>query len=201
MRARTPPPDTQPAAAGAPRRRPSAASGVTLLELLVTLAVGALLAAVAVPAMRHTAAAADRHAPLSAFVTAVHYARSTAITRAVEAVVCKSRDGLDCERGAGSSWHAGTLVFANEDGDEPPRVDVGEAVLLVAGPLHGVQVDGNREAFVFRPFARRSTNGTLVVCDRRGAAHARALVISYTGRPRIADHHPDGRPLTCPDPT
>jgi type IV fimbrial biogenesis protein FimT len=59
---------------------------------------------------------------------------------------------------------------------------------------------GNRSAFVFRPFGKRATNGTLVYCDRRREAAARALVISYTGRPRVAAEGPAGRDLDCPAP-
>ena len=45
-----------------------------------------------------------------------------------------------------------------------------------------------------------ATNGTLVYCDRRREAAARALVISYTGRPRVAAEGPAGRDLDCPAP-
>ena len=43
------------------------------------------------------------------------------------------------------------------------------------------------------------TNGTLIFCDRAGRARPRALVISYTGRPRVAYEDTRGRPYRCPD--
>jgi type IV fimbrial biogenesis protein FimT len=56
---------------------------------------------------------------------------------------------------------------------------------------------GNRPLFEFRPLLRRSTNGTVVFCDRRGTPAARAVIVSYTGRPRVDQVDPDGKPLVC----
>jgi hypothetical protein len=41
-------------------------------------------------------------------------------------------------------------------------------------------------------------NGTVTFCDTRGPAAARAVIISYTGRPRVSDRGPGRRPLVCP---
>jgi hypothetical protein len=54
----------------------------------------------------------------------------------------------------------------------------------------------NRPFYELRP-AGRSTNGTVVFCDRRGAAAARAVIVSFTGRPRVDTRDADGRPLRC----
>ena len=56
---------------------------------------------------------------------------------------------------------------------------------------------GNRPYFDFRPIMRRSTNGTLVFCDERGPAAARAVIVSYTGRPRVDTVAADGARLVC----
>jgi type IV fimbrial biogenesis protein FimT len=175
------------------------ARGISLLDLLIALAVTAILLTQAIPAFTHTVASADRAAAINALVSAIHLARNASVTRGEDVVLCKSTTGEDCERGPSSSWTGGAMVFVNRDQDEPPRVDVGEPVLLVQARAPGVQVDANREAFVLRPFERRSTNGTLVVCDRRGSRHARAVIVSWTGRPRVAPTRPDGTPLECED--
>lgn len=174
-----------------------ATCGTSLLDLLVALAVAAIALTQAAPAFRHTIASAERTAALNGFVSAIQHARSAANTRAQETVLCKSPGAAQCRHGATVPWSAGALVFVNLDGDSPPRVDAGEPVLLAAAPPPGVTITGNREAFVFRPFGRRATNGTLVVCDRRGAPHARALIVSPTGRPRISAARPDGSALRC----
>lgn len=91
----------------------------------------------------------------------------------------------------------GFLVFVNRDQDSPPRVDPGEAVLQVEGPLAKGTVTANRQAFVFRPWGR-SVNGTLTFCDARAKAGAKAVVVSYTGRPRAAAAAQATGALPCP---
>ena len=49
-----------------------------------------------------------------------------------------------------------------------------------------VRVTANRRLFTARGTQKRTTNGTIVFCDRAGRTAAKALVISYTGRPRVA---------------
>jgi type IV fimbrial biogenesis protein FimT len=124
-------------------------------------------------------------------------AKHSAHTRLTETVVCRSRAGRQCDPDA--AWQDGWLVFANADRDHPPVVDPGEAVLAAGSGWRGGRIRANRRAFVFRAFELRSTNGTLVFCDARGAEFAKALIISYTGRPRVATTRPDGSPLRCPD--
>jgi hypothetical protein len=36
-----------------------------------------------------------------------------------------------------------------------------------------------------------------VFCDRRGPPAAKAVIVSYTGRPRIDQVDADGKPLVC----
>ena len=172
-------------------------SGTSLLELLITLAAGSILLLFAAPSFRHTIANGERTAAINEFVTALHVARREANTRAEEVVVCKSADGENCAFGSDATWTDGLLVFANLNRDAPPRLNETEPVLLRTTPMRGVSIHGNRDAFVLRPHNRRSTNGTLTVCDRRGTAHARAIIVSYTGRPRTASTAPNGEPLQC----
>ena len=58
-------------------------------------------------------------------------------------------------------------------------------------------ITANRRLFEFRPFGRRSTNGTVTFCDRRGAEQARAVVVSFTGRPRVTRNGSGMAALIC----
>jgi hypothetical protein len=55
----------------------------------------------------------------------------------------------------------------------------------------------NRPYFELRPLFRRSINGTVVFCDVRGSVAARAVIVSYTGRPRTDNVAADGQRLAC----
>lgn len=173
------------------------ARGFTLLELLVTIAIGVLVIGWAVPSFFHLVRDARRTASVNDFVTAVHFARSEAIKRARRIVLCRSGDGQRCERGEETGWEAGWFVFVNLDADDPPQVDEDEPILLLRGAETHATVRGNRQAFTFRPFGKRATNGTLTFCDERGPDHARAIVVSPTGRPRTAATDAAGNALVC----
>lgn len=172
------------------------ANGLTLIELLVTLTIVAVIAMAGVPALRDLIMGQRMTSQINGFVHGVFLAKQSAHTRLVETVICKSPTGRRCEPDA--DWTDGWLLFINRDRDYPARIDATEPILATGDAFRNGAIRANRREFVFRAFEIRSTNGTLVFCDARGAEHARALVISYTGRPRIARVRPDGRPLQCP---
>jgi type IV fimbrial biogenesis protein FimT len=159
-------------------------AGLTVLELLFALLIVGVLLGIGAPAMQHLLLDARLTAQVNQLVHAVHLARHMAQKRNNHAVLCKSTNGADCV--ADGAWHDGWIVFINRDRDNPPQVDPDEPVLLVAPPYRDGSITANRQAFVFRPFEVRDTNGSLLVCDRRGRAHGRMVIISYTGRPRTA---------------
>lgn len=173
------------------------AAGISFLELLIALAIASLLLSTGVPGFRTLVQDNRRAAAVNRLVHAVHLARGEAVKRARYVTLCKTGGGPDCA-GGNLPWSAGWIAFVNEDRDEPPHLDAGEDVLLREPPQAHLQVTGNRNAFTFRPFHQRSTNGTLVFCDSRGAESARALIVSHTGRPRVSDRTASGGPLRCP---
>jgi len=169
-------------------------SGVTLWELLLALLVLGIVLGVGVPSLQTLALNAGQTADIDAFVRAVQLARSEVATRRHKVILCKTEDLRQCGK-AEISYAVGWMVFVNED-DSPGR-GAGEPLLLVHRPQPGARITSNRARFVFRPFRQFSTNGTVTFCDRRGAAAARAVIVSYTGRPRVAARGPGNRPLTC----
>jgi len=84
------------------------------------------------------------------------------------------------------------------DPDERANPVSAAAILSVYQTAAAVTIRANRERFRFRPNYRRGTNGTIRFCDRRGSAAARAVIVSYTGRPRVAATTASGEPLPCP---
>ena len=66
-----------------------------------------------------------------------------------------------------------------------------------AHPEH--QITANRRAFSLRSTDLRATNGTILFCDKTGRAKPRALIISYTGRPRVAYANRKGQAYVCED--
>ncbi|MEZ5564474.1 MAG: GspH/FimT family pseudopilin [Gammaproteobacteria bacterium] len=170
--------------------------GFTLIELLVTMAIAVVLVTLAVPAFTNFVLDARLTAAVNRFIHGMHVARHEALLAEAEVVVCRSADGRQC-RNSGS-WTDGLLVFVNNDRDYPPKVDTGERILQVEPALPMTSIQANRSAFVFRPWGMRSVNGTLTFCDRRGFPAARAVIVSYTGRPRATSAATANGAMSCP---
>lgn len=169
--------------------------GYTLVELVVTLAVGALLLTLAIPTFTSVVLDSRLTAAVNRFVHGMYVARQAALESGMDITLCRSPGGRQCT--TAGRWDTGFIIFANRDGDDPPRVDPGEPILQVEGALAGPLILANRSAFVFRPWGR-SVNGTFTVCDRRGDTRARAVVVSYTGRPRATSAAKADGAQKCP---
>jgi len=170
--------------------------GITLWELIWVLALGVTLTAAAAPGFRSFVLDARRTADINAFVTAIQLSRSEAAKRGRPVVLCKTADGSTCG-GSEIGFDAGWMVFVNADDIRPPQRAPGEHLLYYHEPETRGTIRANRRLFEFRAFGWRSTNGTITFCDIRGASQARAVIVSYTGRPRISPRGPRNRPLDC----
>jgi type IV fimbrial biogenesis protein FimT len=134
-------------------------------------------------------------ADVNGWVLAVQLARSEAAKRGRAVIVCKTDDSRRCG-GPNLPVDAGWMVYVNLDDTYPPQRSLAEPLLYMHVPELAGTVVSNRPYYEFRP-GRRSTNGTTVFCDRRGPAAAKAVIVSYTGRPRVDRVDADGRPLQC----
>lgn len=169
--------------------------GFTLLELIVVVTIMGILLASATPAMQDLLLDARRTRVLNEILRALHVARAQSVRSGQEVVLCPRGSGEGCD---GDGWHRGWLVFINDDGDQPAHLDDGERVILRYLLDEQATIDANRSRFVYRPNLRRTSAGTFVYCDRRGPASARAVIVSHTGRPRVASQAASGNQLACP---
>lgn len=175
-----------------------AARGFNLFELMLSLSILGTLLGLAVPSFRSLWLDSRRTVAVNAFIHSIFLARSSAITYKRTVSICRSADGATCSNGT-ANWELGWIVFVNNDRDEPPVVDRNERILSVQAALPGTRITSNRRAYSFKSYTRTVINGTTVFCDRRGSAHARAIIINIAGRPRVSNRDPDNRPLRCPN--
>ncbi len=171
--------------------------GFTLYELLVTLLVASTALAIGVPSLSAIMARHEQRVEIDALFHAIYLARKESLMRRKVVSLCPSPDGRTCR--PGTDWSGGWIMFENSDRDWPPRVDDGEILLRQHTVADNVTIRANRRGFTLRSVFLRATNGTLVVCDRHGRVAPRGLVVSYTGRPRVATTNTRGEPYSCAD--
>lgn len=176
------------------RRRPG---GYSLYELLITLGLFGLMLTLGIPSMGNIVADHRLRTEVDALFHAIHHARKESVVRRRVMTICPTRDGVSC--GDRADWSAGWMLFVNVDRDQPAVRDDNEPIVRYFEVRPENRVLANRSSFSLRSTQLRATNGTFVFCDRAGRGRPRALVVSYTGRPRVAYEDTRGRPYRCPD--
>ena len=174
-----------------------AARGITLLELMISIAIVAVLGSLAAPGFSALRYDAQITAAVNGLLHDLFLARSESMKRGEVISICKSQDGSTCANAA-PDWRVGWMVFVNHDRKEPPQRGNEEPILAVSQGRPGITISSNRTAYSFRPSVQGVVNGTLVFCDPRGSSSARAIVISHTGRPRVSRRDSSNKPLKCP---
>lgn len=172
-------------------------SAFTLIELLVTVAVLAVLLAIAVPAFADVVRDSRLISLNNDLNLALQRARSEAIKHRRQVVVCKSA-GSGCTDTGG--WQQGWIVFHDFNRDHQcldPDADLvcedGGLMVLIQQPVSssGITINGGsgntdkRVSFEPSGFATGYA-GTFSFCDGRGVQAARGLVVSLVGRIRQA---------------
>jgi len=89
--------------------------GFTLLELMIVLAIVALLAIITVPSFNDSIKRATLDAVRNTLSESLNLARNEALTRKVQTVVCARDIGQGCN--SNGDWSQGWVVFADIDAD------------------------------------------------------------------------------------
>src|SRR5687767_9439407 len=93
--------------------RRSRASGFSLIELMVTIAIVAILLALGLPSFEGSMRSNRVATTTNEMLASLALARSEAIRSSRESRICASADGSTC--GAGLDWNAGWIIAMDND--------------------------------------------------------------------------------------
>lgn len=168
--------------------------GYTLIELLLVLAVVAVLTSMAVPGLGRVVQTNAGTALMNDLARMVSMARALAVHSGSNVTLCPSHDGSSC----GGDWAAGMLLFTDANRDR--KLDATDELARVAGALTvagSLQLRSfpNRQYLQFTPQGTtHGQNGSFTWCPANAAPElAQQLIFSQSGRTRFArDNDGDG---------
>ena len=161
-------------------RMKNAETGFTLVELLIALLIGAILATLAAPSFMDTIRRNRLVSASNDFLATLNYARSEAIKRGQTITVCASSDQATCTN---SPWQDGWIVQEANSTE----------LLRAHGALDGEATLTRTDASTMFQYTPRGllaggNSATFNLCVASGF-EGRQIVISATGRARIVEYN------------
>lgn len=158
-------------------------AGFSLIELMVTVSIAAILISMGIPAFQNYALKQRLNAAVNALHNDLLMARSQAIHRDMQVIACPLKAQSGCT--GKTDWSEGWIVFgdSNEDGN----FQEGESILRHGQKVENVMIHSTAGRTHFRFYSNGTapgSNGSISLCGLGGPFMARKLVISNLGRVR-----------------
>ena len=154
--------------------------GFTIIEMMVALAVFAILVAIAVPSFKDATLRTNIKSVANELQASSYLARSEAIKRNGVVQLCSSTDGETCD---GTAWKNGWIVFF--DHPDPAEPDV---VVQRRGAVpHGIEVSdttGGLTDLDYQPTGFGATVASFKVCRKlpEVGREERRVVVDASGK-------------------
>jgi type IV fimbrial biogenesis protein FimT len=174
--------------------------GFTLIELMVTISIVAILLMVGIPSMQGLLERNAVSGHVNSFVGSVNLARSEAMKRGIPVVMCRSTNPDTTAAPTclpdGAKWEGGWIVFADRNPIDPQmNANTSDVLLRVQGLIanSGGITQNPPEKLVFRPNGLMSSGESEMTFEARSMdlSQRRRVCLTLSGRTRLIDNSTD----------
>ena len=168
-----------------PTSRPIASQrGLTLVEVMITLTIAAILLTWAVPSLQDFIVRNRMSTEVNNLVATLYVARSESVKRLEKVKVCPANS--DFSGCSGTDWEKGWIIFTDVNNNNV--INDTDTLIQEYPSLPSrfkIQGSADRPYIVFQPNGRSTgyTN-TFKFCDSGGVANVRNVILSNEGRVR-----------------
>ncbi len=160
--------------------------GFTLVELLVVLAISAIILSIAVPSFINIISNSRVETAVNEVVVAINLAKSEAVKTGQTTVFCQSSTGTECSSDR-TAWADGWILFSDTDGDKV--LDDNERLIRIRESFNpelqfNLNEGKNSSLIRFLPNGRLKPNGSFCFRNSVDATNSRKVVLFRTGRIR-----------------
>ncbi|WP_435237091.1 GspH/FimT family pseudopilin [Psychromonas sp. PT13] len=148
-------------------------SGFTVVELLVSIAIMAIVLGIGVPSFNELIRNSAIRSNSNDIVVALNYARMEAVKRG-DNIILSQRIVT-----APTSWSGGVVVWVDTDGDD--TLDAGEELRLWDAFSNGSQINSTNTSIVFSALGEASPGDVFTLCDDRTGETGRTITILVSG--------------------
>ena len=178
-------------------------TGFTIIELMITIALAAVLLTVGVPAFQGLTERNQLTSHINSFISSLALARSEAVKRKRRIVVCVSNDGSTCANNG--AYESGWIVYVDavEDGARDDN-NANEELLWVSEPLPAnftLRANANFTNAIYYLASGKSSGannlgtGSVYLCKGNAVDKARMIIVNGAGRVRLAKYNASGVPV------
>lgn len=161
-------------------------SGFTIVELMLSLAVAAVILTIGVPSFQGLIERNQLTSGINQFISSMSLARSEAIKRNQRVSICPSSNGETC---SGNQYENGWIVFVDRNSNGSRQIDV-EELIWVSGSLpdsmtlRGDGCCGNNIPYLASGEIS-GIAGNIHLCKGDDAGKSRKITINRFGRVRL----------------
>lgn len=196
------------------RKRRGRAAGYTLAEMLVVIAIMAIMSAIAIPSYKSVTTQDRMASEINDLNGDIELARSAAIKQGVPVTICAAATAADTTAanttscsGTATGWNAGWIIFTDVNGaggvsNQTYVAGTGDTLLRIHPALQGgdtVATAPAIPALTFNRMGGTANAGTLSLHDTSdNLAWRRCLVVSEVGNSALNTAAYGPNPGTCP---